>query len=100
MAILEAERRYGTISIEVYVLFEERWEAVVWLYAVEGTIDIFWNRARRLKLKDVGFEARRLIEALEEASIRKLDLVAGPVAFVVVRRGWLSKAEDVRHSVR
>lgn len=40
-------------------------------------------RASSLKFKYVSFEPRRFVEALEESTIGKLDLVTGTAAFTI-----------------
>lgn len=43
MTIFEPKGRYRAITVEVYIFFKKRRKAVVWLYAKESAIDVFWN---------------------------------------------------------
>lgn len=76
MSIFEAKRRYGAIAVEVYVLFEEGRETVIRLYAVKGTVYVFWDCACSFELEDVGLETRGFIKSLKEASVWEFHLIA------------------------
>ena len=86
MAVLKRKRGDGPVAIEMNVFFEEGWEAVVRLHAVECPVYVFGDRAGGFDGEDVGFEARGLVEALEEGGVGEFYRVAG--AFAVDIAGW------------
>ena len=47
------------------IIFEDGWEAVIWLNAVECAVDFIGNCTGVFEVKDVAFEAGGFVEALE-----------------------------------
>lgn len=100
MAILDTDGRHGAVAVEVDVVFKQRREAMVWLDAVEGPVDVFWYRACDFEIENVALEAGGLVHAAENFCVGECGGLpwAGELALgIALGLDCRRDVEDVSH---
>ena len=73
----ETNGRHVAIAVEVNIRLVHGGEAVVWLDAKEGAVNVFGDFARYFEVADIAFNPRGAVESSE-------DLCAGEIGVVIV----------------